>query len=116
MSTMMGRWMQALRNHLHLPTIERDIAEIKVAMEDQETRAVARQAWLANQQQQFEVRLAEFEKLIRGLELAIKEERSRRETELTLAATVAQLTNDINNLRGVVEEHLRATTFGAKRR
>ena len=73
MIKMMKRWMSALCDFLPLSPIERDIAEIRKAMEDQGNeirkamedqvlRIAANQALLTNQQQYLEIMIKELAK------------------------------------------------------
>lgn len=121
---MLKKLALALRYHLRLDAIERDIGYIKGALEDQELRAGAALAnnqqhlvgqiedqglrtcaLLANNQQQLE-------SIIRELGAGIVTERSRRDTiELKLAGSIAELTNEVRRLSDVVDEQRRSTTF-----
>ena len=121
---MLKKLALALRYHLHLSAIERDIGQIKNALEEQEVRTGAvlannqRQligqmedhglqtgAVLANDQQQLE-------SMIRELGAGIAAECSRRDAiELKLTGSIAELTNEVKRLSDVVDEQRRSTTF-----
>ena len=112
MNQILDRLILALRKRLHLSAIESDIAEIKNTLVDQELRAGAGQALLANHQQHLDATIGDLNAVVRELSSMIVNERCRKgEVEMTLARSLAELTNEIRRLGDALDKHLRATNI-----
>lgn len=103
--------IDAVREYLRIPSIEADVKALNEAVVDADINTAKVQAAMHNEQLRFSGMLRELENAISASNAKLENERRRREdAEKQLTVAIAMLTNKINRIESLVDQHNGSTS------